>query len=215
MIPVVIGVTIIVFFLDPPDPGRPGRTMLGVRATDRGGRRAARALGAGRAALASSTRLFMQRLLPRRPRRVALLPRAGERADRRPAPGDAVAARVRRRCSRCSSRCRSRRSRRRRKNGARDQVVRAVPMVGPRHAAVLGRDHAHPAVRPETGLVPGRRLRRGLHRAPPLDVPAEPHRRARDLADPRSAACGWPCSTCSSPTTWPRPGRRGSRSHAS
>ena len=41
-----------------------------------------------------------------------------------------------------------------RKNGARDQVVRAVPMVGLGMPAVLGRDHAHPVFALKLGWFP-------------------------------------------------------------
>ena len=76
MVPVVLGVTILVFFMIHLVPGDPARTMLGMHATPERIALLHKEWGLDKSLLVQYV-LFMRRLAPRRPRRLALLPRAG------------------------------------------------------------------------------------------------------------------------------------------
>ena len=206
--PVAFGVTIIVFFMIHLIPGDPARTILGIHATPQAIAILHREWGLNRP-LISQYWLFLDRLvhgnlgqslyyggsagsliLGHLPATLWLIIYAAVLAVLISVPLAMIAAS--------------------RKDGIRDHVVRAVPLVGLGMPLVLAGDPADLRVRHQLPAVPGQRLRHRLRRPPALDVPAQPDRRDRAVRRWSSAACGPACSTCSAPTTSPRPGPRAS-----
>src|SRR5215210_6908440 len=177
-VPVVLGVTILVFFLIhliPDDPREP---------RDAEERRAAAARLGSRPSLAGAVRQVHGPVGARRSRLVALL-RSRRRPPRpRAAAGHALADLLRRRAL-GADRGTARLTRREpaRSGGGSPDPRRAAR--GARLPALLDRDHAPPPVRAPPGPSISRgRLRRRVLRPPALDVPAGVDRRARALSDP-------------------------------